>query len=103
MYRLRTYWVDAYMKDIFWAGMTSSQRSERINSFFDEFVNANTKLVEFINKYDKVITAQRRSESQEDILYLSFVPTYTSNLYEIQVAKFYTRNIFMLFQKNGQL
>ena len=51
MYRLRAYWVDAYLKDIFWAGMTTGQSAESINSFFDGFVNANAKLVEFQN-YD---------------------------------------------------
>ena len=49
MYRLRRHWVNAYLKDIFCAGMTTSQRSESINSCFDGFVNANTKLVEFVH------------------------------------------------------
>ena len=34
MYRLHTHWVNAYLKDTFYAGMTNSQRSESINSFF---------------------------------------------------------------------
>ena len=49
MYRLRGYWVNAYLKDIFSSGMTTSQRSESINFFFDSFVNVNTKLVEFVH------------------------------------------------------
>ena len=64
MYRLHTHWANTYLKDIFCAGMTTSQRSESINSFFDGFVNANTKLVEFVNQYDKVVTDHRRAESQ---------------------------------------
>ena len=40
MYRLRGHWVNAYLKDVFCAGMTTSQRSESINSFFDGFVNS---------------------------------------------------------------
>jgi len=62
-------------------------------------VNANTKLVEFVNQYDKVVTAHHKSESQEVFLCLNCVPTCTSNPYEIQVVKFYTRKIFKLFQK----
>jgi len=48
MYRLRGHWVNAYLKDIFCAGMTTSQRSESINFFFDGFVNVNIKLFEFV-------------------------------------------------------
>ena len=33
MYTLRTYWVNAYLKDFFWAGMTTSQMSVSINFF----------------------------------------------------------------------
>ena len=35
MYKLRGQWVNAYLKDILCAGMTTSQRSESINSFFE--------------------------------------------------------------------
>ena len=50
MYRLRGHWVNAYLKDVFCAGMITSQRSESINSFFDVFVNSNTKLVKFVQE-----------------------------------------------------
>ena len=79
--------------------MTTSQRSESINSFFDGFVNANTKLVEFVHQYDKVVAARRTSESLQDFRGLNSVTNCTSNLYEIQVSKLYTPKIFQLFQK----
>ena len=79
--------------------MTTSQRSESINSFFDGFVNANTKLVEFVCQYDKAIAARRSSESQQDFRGLISIPNCTSNSYEIQVSKLYTTKIFQLFQK----
>jgi len=66
MHRLCTHWVNTYVKDIFCAGMTISQRSESINSFFDDFVNANTKLIEFVYQYDKAVVACHRAKSQED-------------------------------------
>ena len=49
MYRLGGHWVNAYLKDIFCVGMTTSQKFESNNSFFDGFVNANTKLVKFFH------------------------------------------------------
>ena len=63
--------------------MTTRQRSESINSFFDGFVNANTKIVEFVHQYDKAVAARRRAESQEDFLCLNCVPNCTSNSYDI--------------------
>ncbi|PWA73743.1 protein FAR1-RELATED SEQUENCE 5 [Artemisia annua] len=53
MFKLRHHWVKAYLKDTFFAGMTTSGRSESIHSFFDGFVNAKTMLNEFVVQYDK--------------------------------------------------
>ena len=63
MYRFRGHWVNTYLKNIFCAGMTTGQRSESINFFFDGFVNVNTKLVEFVHQYDKAVAACHRSDS----------------------------------------
>ena len=54
--------------------MITSQRSESINFFFDGFVNANTKLVEFIHQYDKDVAARHSSETQQDFRGLNSVP-----------------------------
>ncbi|XP_020259008.1 protein FAR1-RELATED SEQUENCE 5-like [Asparagus officinalis] len=35
VYKYREHWVSCYLKDTFFAGMRSSQRSESINAFFD--------------------------------------------------------------------
>ena len=94
MCRLHEHWVNAYLNDIFCAGMTTSQRSESINSFFDGFVNANTKLVELVHQYDKAVAARRSFETQQDFRGLNLVLNCTSNPYEIQVSKFYTMKIF---------
>jgi len=61
-------------------------------------VNSNTKLVEFVYQYDKVVAAHRNSESQQDFWGLNSVSNCTSNSYEIQVSKLYTLKIFQLFQ-----
>lgn len=56
IYRLREYLVDAFLKDTFWAGMTISQRSGNINAFFDGYVDSNTKIIDFVDQYDKAVT-----------------------------------------------
>lgn len=43
------------MKDTFCTGMTSSQKSESVNAYFDTYVNAKTQLMDFIRQYDKTI------------------------------------------------
>ncbi|XP_074322945.1 protein FAR1-RELATED SEQUENCE 5-like [Apium graveolens] len=48
MYAIRRQWVFAFTKQHFAAGMTTTSRSECMNSFFDEYVKASTGLKEFI-------------------------------------------------------
>ncbi|CAI9284600.1 unnamed protein product [Lactuca saligna] len=66
MYRQRIHWAKAFLKDIFLAGMTTSGRSESINSFFDGFVNSSTMLNEFVIQYDKAVKSRREAEEDED-------------------------------------
>ncbi|KAI3878785.1 hypothetical protein MKX03_018914, partial [Papaver bracteatum] len=38
LFEERHLWVPCYLKDVFWAGMSSTQRSEGINAFFDGYI-----------------------------------------------------------------
>src|SRR5436190_18737432 len=99
MYRDREHWVDAYLKNTFWAGMTTTQRSESINAFFDGYVNSKTNLIDFVNQYDKAVSSRRAAELNEDFMTLNTVPPtlYTHPL-EAQPREVYTRGILKLFQ-----
>ncbi|XP_035548689.1 protein FAR1-RELATED SEQUENCE 5-like [Juglans regia] len=46
LYTERESWVPAFLKDCFWAGMSTTQRSESMNAFFDGYVHAKTNLKE---------------------------------------------------------
>jgi len=35
-------WVPCYLKQHFWAGMSTTQRSESMNAFFDGYINSMT-------------------------------------------------------------
>ncbi|XP_074356005.1 protein FAR1-RELATED SEQUENCE 5-like [Apium graveolens] len=48
MYAIRRQWVFAFTEQHFAVGMTTTSRSESMNSFFDEYVKASTGLKEFI-------------------------------------------------------
>ncbi|GAV78119.1 hypothetical protein CFOL_v3_21587, partial [Cephalotus follicularis] len=41
-------WVIAFVKDTFWAGMSTTQRSESMYAFFDRYVNSKTTLKQFV-------------------------------------------------------
>lgn len=100
MYKLRAHWVEAYLKDNFWAGMTTNPKSGTIGAFFDSFISSKTRLVDFVHQYDKALEARRASESKEDSVTLNTAPTMCfSHPIEKQAARLYTRNILKIFQK----
>ncbi|XP_041003397.1 protein FAR1-RELATED SEQUENCE 5-like [Juglans microcarpa x Juglans regia] len=49
LYNERSFWVPVYLKGVFWAGMSTTQRYENMNTFFDAFVHSSTTLKEFID------------------------------------------------------
>ena len=49
LYKDRHSWVPVFLKDIFWAGMSTTQRSENINAFFDGYVHSKTSLKQFVS------------------------------------------------------
>nr|GEW35750.1 protein FAR-RED impaired response 1-like [Tanacetum cinerariifolium] len=46
----RKRWVPVYVKEIFWAGMSTTQRSESMNAFFDGYVNSKRSLRQFVEQ-----------------------------------------------------
>ncbi|XP_052627622.1 protein FAR1-RELATED SEQUENCE 5-like [Lactuca sativa] len=66
MYNQRKYWAKAFLKDIFFAGMTTSEWSESIHSFFDGYVNSRTMLNEFVIQYNKAVDSYRVAKVDED-------------------------------------
>ncbi|XP_021721961.1 protein FAR-RED IMPAIRED RESPONSE 1-like [Chenopodium quinoa] len=51
LYDEREMWIPAAMKHLFWARMKTTQRSESIHNFLDEFFGRNTRLWDFAEKY----------------------------------------------------
>ncbi|XP_052624743.1 protein FAR1-RELATED SEQUENCE 5-like [Lactuca sativa] len=100
MYSQRIHWAKAFLKDIFLAGMTTSGRSESINSFFDGFVNSITMLNEFVIQYDKAVKSQRAAEEDEDFKTMNSRAVLSSvHPIEAKAGECYTRNIFEIFKK----
>ncbi|KAA8517268.1 hypothetical protein F0562_017561 [Nyssa sinensis] len=55
IYTERHRWVPAFVKDNFWAGMSTTQRSESMHAFFDGYVNVKTTLKQFVEQYENAL------------------------------------------------
>ncbi|XP_061373973.1 protein FAR1-RELATED SEQUENCE 5-like [Gastrolobium bilobum] len=100
MYASRHHWAKAYLKDTFFAGMTTSGRSESINAFFDGYVNSNTMLNDFVIQYDKAIKSRRDAEEDEDFKTRNTKAVLeTNHPIEAIAGEWYTRKLFEIFKK----
>ena len=100
LYDERSRWVPIYVKDVFWAGMSTTQRSESMNSFFDGYVNSKTTLKQFVEQYDNALANKVAKENQEDFnSYNSTYPCITDYEMEKQVQSIYTNVKFKEFQQ----
>ncbi|KAI5339859.1 hypothetical protein L3X38_019132 [Prunus dulcis] len=66
LYNERQCWVPCFVKDSFWAGMSTTQRSENMNAFFDDHVNSKTTLKQFVEQYENALKVKVEKEKQED-------------------------------------
>lgn len=100
LYDERERWVPVYVKDVFQAGMSTTQRSESMNSFFDGYVNSKTTLKHFVEQYDNALANKVAKESQEDFnSYNSTYPCITDYEMEKQLQNIYKNSKFKEFQQ----
>jgi len=52
LYDERHRWVPYFLKQHFWTGMSTTQRSERMNAFFYGYINSMTTLQQFVHQYE---------------------------------------------------
>jgi hypothetical protein len=95
LYMDKTFWVPAYMKYTFWAGMSTTQRSESINAFFDGYVHSRTTLKEFVDEYDNALRRMVESETRADFDYFNrTIPCISALQLEKQFQVVYTNAKF---------
>ncbi|KAF8395998.1 hypothetical protein HHK36_017609 [Tetracentron sinense] len=100
LYEVRQQWVPVVLKDTFFLlEMSTTQRSESMNSFFDGYVYSKTALKEFLDQYDLVLHEKYEKEAQADFDSFYTNPMLkTSCCFERQIAEVYTREMFIKFQ-----
>jgi hypothetical protein len=99
LYEEREHWVPVYMKDTFFGGLSTTQRSESINAFFDKYVCKKTTLKEFVEKYKVALQDREEAEKQADFNTWHKQPVLrTPSPFEKQMSTIYTHEIFKKFQ-----
>ncbi|XP_022897659.1 protein FAR-RED IMPAIRED RESPONSE 1-like [Olea europaea var. sylvestris] len=91
LYENRERWVPCFLKTIFWAGMSTTQRSESMNAFFDGYVHSKTSLKPFVEQYERALRNKVEKEFQADFKSFSqMVPCATQFEMEEQYRSVYT-------------
>ncbi|XP_038707340.1 protein FAR-RED IMPAIRED RESPONSE 1-like [Tripterygium wilfordii] len=100
LYEDRARWVPIYLKNFFWqVCMSTTQRSESINAFFDGYVNSKTTLKQFVEQYNNALRDKVEKESLAD--YNSIhrqLQCGTSLDMEKQILNLYNESKFKEFQ-----
>jgi hypothetical protein len=88
-----------YVRDTVWAGMSTTQRIESMNAFFDGYVNSKTTLKQFVEKYDNALKAKIVKENMLDFCLVNRIIACISHFgFESQFQKAYTNAKFKEFQ-----
>ncbi|XP_035547360.1 protein FAR1-RELATED SEQUENCE 4-like [Juglans regia] len=99
LYTERSFWVPAYLKGVFWAGMSTTQRSESMNAFFDGYVHSGTTLKEFVDQFDNALRKKVEVETTADFNSCNqTIPCVTPFHFEKQFQAVYTNAKFKEIQ-----
>ncbi|XP_042988763.1 protein FAR1-RELATED SEQUENCE 5-like [Carya illinoinensis] len=103
LYTKRAHWVLAFLKDTFWAGMSTTQRSESMNAFFDGYVHAKTSLKEFVDRFDNALKKKIENENTSDFHSFSVtIPCISRSPIEKKFQECYTNAKFREVQRELQ-
>ena len=101
MYKLRSYWVPAYFRDVLMGGLIrTTSISESQNSFFGKYTSSKFTLVELLFHFDTAMDNQRHEQMLNDVDCDIKIPDLKTPLkIEKHSVEEYTLKIFFLVQK----
>ncbi|XVF37402.1 hypothetical protein REPUB_Repub20aG0004800 [Reevesia pubescens] len=100
LYSIREKWILAYVRSYFCAGMSTTQRSESMNMYFNDYVNSSTSMSKFVIQYEKALDARCNKEREKTFKTMNSKPILkTYYPMEKEVSKVYTRKMFRKFQE----
>lgn len=95
----RARWAPVYLKDTFFAGMSTARPTEILHPFFEKYIHKQTPLKEFLDKYELALYKKHKEETLSDIESRSSSPVLKTRCsFEQQLSKVYTTAIFQKFQ-----
>ncbi|KAF7123897.1 hypothetical protein RHSIM_Rhsim12G0090300 [Rhododendron simsii] len=100
LYEIHERWVPAYVRHIFSAHMTSSQRAEISHSFFKRYVSKQNSLLEFVTRFERALSKVRHNELDMDHKDVNEKP-HLKTMYSMEstMSEIYTIEIFYMFQE----
>ncbi|GFP97773.1 protein far-red impaired response 1 [Phtheirospermum japonicum] len=99
LYKERESWASVYLDHFFWAGMVSSQRSESMHVFFDDYIHHGSTLKQFVEQYAIALRTKIQKESKADFDSNNKVVKCVSQfLWEKQFVDVYTHSILKKVQ-----
>ncbi|XP_021756925.1 protein FAR1-RELATED SEQUENCE 5-like [Chenopodium quinoa] len=97
LYGLRDKWCTTLSKDIFSAGILSSQRVEVTNRAISFKPNRTTKLLEFFHIFEATVKRWRSTEKSDNFRYTTEKPRTTTKILK-HAAEVYTLNLYKDFK-----
>ncbi|XP_042988795.1 protein FAR1-RELATED SEQUENCE 5-like [Carya illinoinensis] len=100
LYAEREHWVPVFLKEHFWAGMSTTQCSENMNAFFDCYVHSKTNLKEFVDQFDSALKKKIENENQAEFQSFSgTIPCVSRSPIEKKFQLLYTNSKFKEVQQ----
>ncbi|XP_027362561.1 protein FAR-RED ELONGATED HYPOCOTYL 3-like [Abrus precatorius] len=88
-------WVPIYLKQDFWVGLSTTQRSKSVHAFCDGYLNSKTSLQQFMKQYDNALRSKVEKEVETDFRTMNITIQCGSNsLIERQFQVEYTNAKF---------
>ncbi|XP_043705218.1 protein FAR1-RELATED SEQUENCE 5-like [Telopea speciosissima] len=101
MYEQRVHWVPLYLRGTFFAGMSSTQRSEGMNYYFRGYFKQSIPLYKFARQYERAVERRREREASSNFACINTnPPLLVGSPLEVHASKVYTRKIFEIFKKH---
>ena len=95
LYEEREQWVPAFLNSNFFAGMSSTKRSESMNAFFDGYLHSSITLKVFVKQFENAMQNKVENEILLDFWYFKGkLECSSSSLLEKQFQEVYTHEIF---------
>ncbi|CAN1158135.1 Protein FAR1-RELATED SEQUENCE 4 [Linum perenne] len=99
LYADRRCWVPIFLRDVSFASLSAYSRAESLNSSFDKYVQGDTSVKEFVERYKTILEDMYEEEAKADFDAWHEVPELKSpSPFEKQMHLIYTHEIFKKFQ-----